>query len=175
MAHIAEHGGKWHALQPGALVAKAHQLQQFQAQRLQAFCLVIYIVGGLFARALANVAAAQKVGIAQHGRHGGFDFVREGGHKIIAAAHLFLQALNAAFHRGGHGVKIPAQSAHLVVRVDMGALAVLPGRNAGSRGGKPFQRAQQKRGEAQRQGRGRAQQHGTKPPEAVQLGRAFGI
>ena len=148
MAHIAEHGGKRHALQPGALVAKAHQLQQFQAQRLQAFCLVIYIVGGLFARALANVAAAQKVGIAQHGRHGGFDLVCKSGHEVIAAAHFVFQAFHSLFYRSSHGVEILAEAPHFIPRMHLRALAILPGGNAGGSSGKPFQRAQHDGGEA---------------------------
>ena len=175
MAHIAEHSRQRHAFQHGTLAAKAHQLQQLQAQRLQPLCLVIHIVGRLFACALADVAAAKKVRVAQHGRHGGFDFVCEGGHKIVAAAHFLRQIFHGVLHRGGHGVKIAAQGARLVLRLDIRALAVLPGRDARGRGGKALQRAQQKRGEAQRQGRRRAQQRGAQPPEAVKLGCALGI
>ena len=111
---------------------------------------MVDVVGGQLAHVGGLFAAAQQVGIAQDGRHGGFQLVGKGCHKAGAAFVLAAQGVHVGLHRAGHGVEAVGQAGKLGPAAGRDPAGVVPGGQVPAGGLQPAQRPGQPPGQQRR-------------------------
>ena len=110
--------------------AQGQQRQQFLAQIFQAAALMVDGAGGLALFVGVALRGAQHVGVADDAGHGGFEFMGERAHKILALLHAVFQRGDLFLHGVSHLVKAAADLLDLVAGMQRRAVGVVAPGNA---------------------------------------------